>query len=1302
MENYKAKFMCSYGGKIQRDTLDHTKLSYVGGHTKIVYVHRTTITFPAMLAKLATLCNAASASADVSFKYQLPGEDLDSLISVTDDDDLENMMIEYDQLHSASPKTARMRLFLFPNLPLDSAAASSEPEPDPAVRQLQLPPPPPPPSSSLSSRLVGPLSTHGKYDVFISFRGEDTRTNFTCHLHEALCRKRIKTFIDYELHKGDEISPSLFRAIEDSYVSVIVFSENYADSKWCLEELVRILECRKEYGQVVIPVFYEIDPSHVRKQNGSYKEAFEKKHMQNSMLDINKIQKWKDALAEAADLAGWDSHSRSYRDDTELIQRIVKDVLQKLIYHYPPNDFKGLVGIQEKSAPLESLLREARSVGIWGIGGIGKTTIARYIFDKYSHGFEGSCFLENIRERSGDHVQGLHDLRDQLYSVLLNEKVRQSSTAKSTFVECRIRRQSNFIVLDDVSSSKQLKYLVGELESYGPGSKIIITTRDKSVLQNRRVEKIHEVAGLDSPASLTLFSLNAFNEDSPEVGYKELSRKAVNYCKGVPLALVVLGSFLHSKTEAEWESALNKIEKIPNEEIQTVLRLSYDELDYEEQQIFLDIACFLKGELKENIVSLLDSCSLYPVIGMRSLLDKALITISNDSVGMHDLIQQMGWEIVRQESIENPEDRSRLWDLDDTCDVLKNNKGTGAIQGMKLDTYQIRQNLSLSVDTFKKMPNLKYLKFFISIREHGKLSGLQLPEELESFSEKLRHLEWHAYPLPSLPSNFCPEKLVTLQMPNGQFRRLWNKMQDLVNLKDVNLAGCQELVELPDLSKAKNLRNVDLFGCRSLSNIHPSILSCSTLERLDLTGCSKLETLESQTHFKSLWHLNVSGCKSLAKFSVSSEEVEVLDLMMGVKVLHPSIGRFSKARILHVDGHRLENLPKELSCLKSLETLSLHRCSRVSSKENLHLVFNGLQSLRELYFMDCHYLFELPDNINQLSSLQKLALDGSYVVRLPETIKHLSALETLSLKGCRRLQSLPELPSSIIRLEADNCTLLPIASSSLTNFRPKEDGRSDDSFHNCVNFHVQKHTDSFHQYLRDLAHRYELRRIKRRGGGGRRTMFADINFRIFYQDHRIPKWFTYQTKGASITFELDQPYDLCSSFVLCVVIAPCWPSPIKYGLILQYQCHLEDSDMNKYSTSKILLDDVPAERDFDHIYMSFDRGGIIEAIKAYKLKYGSQSESYKGNLKVTIEFYFYCCTFQWSQDHDWLIRECAVYPLVAPDSQLKQVELKLELGMENKRPRGILEMEHTEGGVGVGSSSDRGPLPSTKKFKELC
>ena len=107
-----------------------------------------------------------------------------------------------------------------------------------------------------------------KYDVFVSFRGEDTRDNFTSHLYSALCRQNIQTFIDDQLNRGDEISESLVNAIEVSHISVIIFSESYASSRWCLDELVKILECKKEYAQIVIPVFYRVDPSDVRNQTG--------------------------------------------------------------------------------------------------------------------------------------------------------------------------------------------------------------------------------------------------------------------------------------------------------------------------------------------------------------------------------------------------------------------------------------------------------------------------------------------------------------------------------------------------------------------------------------------------------------------------------------------------------------------------------------------------------------------------------------------------------------------------------------------------------------------------------------------------------------------------------------------------------------------------------------------------------------------------------------------------------------------------------------------------------------------------
>ena len=146
-----------------------------------------------------------------------------------------------------------------------------------------------------------------KYDVFLSFRGEDTRNGFTSHLYKDLCQKKIQTFIDDELRRGDEISPALLTAIEESKISVIVFSRHYASSKWCLDELVKIMDCKKtNKHHLVIPVFYSIDPSEVRKQTGSFADAFAK-HEENFKRNIQKVKTWRTALTEAANISGWDS-----------------------------------------------------------------------------------------------------------------------------------------------------------------------------------------------------------------------------------------------------------------------------------------------------------------------------------------------------------------------------------------------------------------------------------------------------------------------------------------------------------------------------------------------------------------------------------------------------------------------------------------------------------------------------------------------------------------------------------------------------------------------------------------------------------------------------------------------------------------------------------------------------------------------------------------------------------------------------------------------------------------------------------
>lgn len=164
-------------------------------------------------------------------------------------------------------------------------------------------------SSSSSTFSSSSFFSIAKYDVFLSFRGEDTRDNFTSHLYADLNRKKILTFMDNtNLRKGEEISKSICKAIEKSSLSVIIFSEKYAFSKWCLDEVVKILECKKMNGQLVIPVFYRIDPMHVRNQSGSFEAAFAK-HEQEK---IDKVERWRAALKEAANVSGWDSMVTRY------------------------------------------------------------------------------------------------------------------------------------------------------------------------------------------------------------------------------------------------------------------------------------------------------------------------------------------------------------------------------------------------------------------------------------------------------------------------------------------------------------------------------------------------------------------------------------------------------------------------------------------------------------------------------------------------------------------------------------------------------------------------------------------------------------------------------------------------------------------------------------------------------------------------------------------------------------------------------------------------------------------------------
>lgn len=364
-----------------------------------------------------------------------------------------------------------------------------------------------------------------------------------------------------------------------------------------------------------------------------------------------------------------------------MVQAVVRDVLKKL-NRKTSSDLKGLIGVERQVEKIESLLcinndssqeEDVRIVGIWGMGGIGKTTLADVVFNNLCSQFDGHFFLANVREQSEKH--GLDYLRNKLLSRLLDEEnlnVSGGPSIGSAFVRERLRRKKVLIVIDDVNDPRQLEFLAIESDRFGLGSRIIITARDVQVLRNVEAHAIYKVEELNYDEALHLFYLNAFKNASPPADYIALSKSVIDYTKGNPLALKVLGSSLHRKRKEEWESTLKKLRKFPNKTIQNVLRVSYDGLDDDSKEIFLDIACFYKGEDVDYAKRLLDACGFFVEAGLGVLVDMSLVSTMNNKLWMHDLIQEMGRSIVQEKHAKDPGKRSRLWTPDDVYLVLKN------------------------------------------------------------------------------------------------------------------------------------------------------------------------------------------------------------------------------------------------------------------------------------------------------------------------------------------------------------------------------------------------------------------------------------------------------------------------------------------------------------------------------------------------------------------------------------------------------------------------------------------------------
>ena len=178
----------------------------------------------------------------------------------------------------------------------------------------------------------------------------------------------------------------------------------------------------------------------------------------------------------------------------------------------------------------------------------------------------------------------------------------------------------------------ELEALTSDRNWFGPRSRIIITTRDKHLLDVHEMDALYEAKKSNHKEAIELFSWHVFKHNHPKEDHETLSNSVVQYVNGLPLGLKVLGCFLFGKTICQWESELHKLEQEPNQEIQIVLKRSYDELDYTQKEIFLDIACFFNGEYKDFVTRILDACNFYVESGIQVLSDKCLITILDNKI----------------------------------------------------------------------------------------------------------------------------------------------------------------------------------------------------------------------------------------------------------------------------------------------------------------------------------------------------------------------------------------------------------------------------------------------------------------------------------------------------------------------------------------------------------------------------------------------------------------------------------------------------------------------------------------------
>ncbi|KAM7469340.1 hypothetical protein LguiA_007523 [Lonicera macranthoides] len=785
-------------------------------------------------------------------------------------------------------------------------------------------------SSSLSPSPTSSSTSKSSYtyDVFLSFRGKDTRKNFSDHLYAALVNKGFRTFRDNDqMHIGKSLKPELDKAIKQSRVSIIVFSKDYASSTWCLNELVMILDRKRTSEHDVLPVFYNLSPSEVRNQSGGTGEAFAR-HEHSNLKE--KVEGWKAALKEVANLAGMELKNEADGYESKFVQKITDWVGEK-VRRTPFFVAPKLIGMDSRAKHINKWLQDDSSKvilrGICGMGGIGKTTIAKFVYNENYRSFDASCFLADVRERSKN-PRGLASLQRQLLSSILNKQHEKIYNVDEgmMMIKDAISHKRVLLILDDVDHIDQLNALHGMQDWFCQGSKIIITTRDEMLLM--APENALKVEELDYNDSVKLFSFYAFGKDCPNEDYIAHTIRVVQLCGGLPLALQVIGSSLFGRTVPYWASAVKKLEAIPPKEILDKLKISYDCLEDDiEKRIFLDIACFFVGEDVKVTIEVLDCIpDTYAAIRIQRLIERYMLTINScNKLMMHQLVRDMGKNIVRQESPEDPGKRSRLHHYKDVYDVLENETN---LKSLKILDLSYSASL-VKTPNFLGVPKLEklILEACVSLIDCESIEILQKLILLDLTNCKnLRKLPNNMHKLGSLEtlivgwSNlFNGGNEISATQPRRGPEMLWASLP--YSLVRLSLVRCNLFDDsLPfAFSNLSRLKYLDL-GVNLFRSLPECIKGLSSLQWLSLAGCQSLSSilgLPSNLQYLDVSSLNVMPLRRIT-FQSTPDQLNEIHTFCCCNLVEIE-GILKREPIEKVDRRIIKNLGIDIESIKNLK-----------------------------------------------------------------------------------------------------------------------------------------------------------------------------------------------------------------------------------------------------------------------------------------------------------------------------------------------------------------------------------------------